>query len=190
MEELSLHILDIIQNSLQAGATRISLAIIEDSNNDSILFSIRDNGAGMSLQMCKEVFNPFITTRKNRNVGLGLPLLSMQAKLCDGDVEIRSEPGIGTIVRYYSRRSHIDRAPLGDLAGTLSCIISLNEDIRLHFAHRVNNKRLVFSTQSLKHYLGDGIRLADPRVNRFIYNFLSEQINKLYQREESEHEAE
>ncbi|HDK16815.1 MAG TPA: ATP-binding protein, partial [Nitrospirae bacterium] len=80
MEDLSLHILDIAENSITAGASRIRIKIIEDIKANLLLIEISDNGKGMDREMFEHACDPFYTTRTTRRVGLGLPLLAQAAR--------------------------------------------------------------------------------------------------------------
>lgn len=136
MRELSLHILDILQNSVEAGATLVELSIVEDLTADRLTIAVRDNGRGITPDKLPHVFDPFYTSRKTRHVGLGLPLLRAAAERCGGDATIRSQVGVGTVLTVIFQLSHIDRAPLGDMTGTLLSFI-LGGACDLRYVHRV-----------------------------------------------------
>jgi len=112
MQDLSLHILDIIENSINAGAKRVEIMINEDLEKDILSIEIKDNGEGIDRETLEKVLDPFYTTRTTRRVGLGLSLLSQSAKEAEGDISIKSEKGVGTAVHAYFKHSHIDRRPL------------------------------------------------------------------------------
>jgi len=100
--------LDIVQNSIEAGASRISVLIEEDLKKDSMTIEVEDNGRGMSDERVKQAMDPFYKTRKTRHVGLGLPLLVAAARHCGGNLVIESKPASGTTVKATFRHSHID----------------------------------------------------------------------------------
>ena len=127
MKELSLHILDIAQNSINALANIIRITVKEDTSRDELIILVEDNGQGMDKETINKVKDPFFTSRNTRKVGLGIPLLQAAAKRCGGDLKIQSEPGKGTRVTAYFIDSHIDRAPLGNLCDTLLSLIVCNE---------------------------------------------------------------
>ncbi|MDP3045975.1 MAG: ATP-binding protein, partial [Chloroflexota bacterium] len=76
MRELALHILDILQNTVEAGASRVSLIINEDPKDDRLTITVRDDGRGMDNETVLRTVDPFFTTRQTRHVGLGLPLFA------------------------------------------------------------------------------------------------------------------
>jgi anti-sigma regulatory factor (Ser/Thr protein kinase) len=140
MEDLSLHILDIVENSVAAAADRIEILLVEDTRNDRLSLEIRDNGRGMDEETRNQALDPFYTTRTTRRVGLGLPLLSQAAREAGGTFELESEPGRGTLVKAVFQLSHPDRKPLGDLAATLETILSGRPDLDLHFEYKKDAK--------------------------------------------------
>ncbi len=75
MQELSLNILDVAQNSVRAGATLTEITVDEQPADDRLTISLRDNGCGMAPEQVRQVTDPFFTTRTTRSVGLGVPLL-------------------------------------------------------------------------------------------------------------------
>ena len=131
MRELTLHLLDLAQNSLTAGATHLWLAIRLDEPRDLLSMEIRDNGRGMAPEMLAQVTDPFVTSRTTRHVGLGLPLLKAAVERCEGSFTIASDQGRGTTVRTVFRLSHVDRMPLGDLTGTIVSLIACNPELNL-----------------------------------------------------------
>jgi hypothetical protein len=140
MEDLSLHILDVVENSIAASATRIKIRIVEDTRQDLLSVEISDNGAGMDAETRKKAIDPFYTTRTTRRVGLGLPLLAQAAREGGGHFELDSEPGRGTTVKATFQRSHPDRKPLGDIAGTLKTILSGRPELDLQFEYTRDSK--------------------------------------------------
>jgi len=134
-----MHILDVAQNSLDAGATRIEIVIVEDLPSDKLTIRITDNGRGMSQDIVAKVLDPFYTTRTTRRVGLGLPLFAAAAQDCDGDLKIESTEGQGTTVVATFQHSHIDRAPLGDMKSTLMSIIMSEHPCDLHYVHQLHS---------------------------------------------------
>ena len=151
MEDLSLHILDILENSLTASASRIEIAIAEDTVNDLMTLEIRDNGKGMDAEARSKALDPFFTTRTTRRVGLGLPLLAQAARQSGGTFELLSEPGRGTTVRAAFQLSHPDLKPLGDIAETLRTILVSQPGLDLRFIYTRDSK-LVASLGNGRHH--------------------------------------
>ncbi len=118
MREIALHLLDLAENSVSAGAQNVCINIIEDVRADRLDASITDDGRGMDAETVRKVTDPFYTSRTTRNVGLGIPLLKEAAEESNGGLTISSEPGKGTTVEINFQLSHIDRMPLGNLRDT------------------------------------------------------------------------
>lgn len=167
MKELSLHILDIAENSIGAKATRITISVLEDLVNDRLRISILDNGRGISEEMLPKVLDPFITSRTTRKVGLGIPLLKAASEMCDGFLTLQSQLGIGTTLTVEFKRSHIDRMPMGDLTGSILQLVVGYPHINWVFNYIVNDKKFVFDDALIKKELS-GISLTEPVVLAFI----------------------
>jgi len=150
MEELSLHILDIVENSINAGADRITVKIIIDRIMDLFKIEIVDNGKGMDATTVKQVIDPFFTTKPERKTGLGLPLLAQAAESCGGKVIVNSQLEIGTTVTATFRYAHIDRQPLGNIDETLLALIISHPEI--HFIYQYENrvKNIYLDTEEMK----------------------------------------
>jgi signal transduction histidine kinase len=140
MEDLALHILDIAQNSIEAGATAIEIELLENPSTDQLILEVRDNGRGMEPEMLAKATDPFYTTRTTRRVGMGLALLSEAARAAGGRVEIDSKPGIGSRVRAVFQYHHIDRAPVGDIETTLMVLLAGHPDLDIRFKHCVGSE--------------------------------------------------
>lgn len=179
MREISLHILDLVQNSIEAGATEVKLEIIEDLTKDSMIIRVSDNGRGMNKQLRQLVIDPFITTRTTRRIGLGLPLMDMSTKRCGGYLNIDSTPGEGTVIEAMYQHSHFDRPPMGNLVETIKSILVANSALQFFYYHTVNNKTLTVSSQEISDIL-DGVPLTQPDVLIWLHGYLSDNIANLY----------
>ena len=168
-----MHILDVAQNALEAGATRIEISIEEDLKADRLIIRVADNGHGMSGEFLEKVLDPFVTTRTTRQVGLGLPLLAAAARWCNGYFDIRSKEGEGTVVTATFQHSHIDRAPLGDIESTLLSIIFAAPEVDLRYSHRVDGKAFEFDTVEIRRQLED-VPLSHPKVRKWLAEFIAE----------------
>ncbi len=150
MEDLSLHILDVAENSIIAGAKNIEILINEDIKKDLLTIEIIDDGSGMDKEMTEKITDPFVTNRTTRRVGLGIPLLKDAAEMANGDLEIISEQGLGTKVKATFQYSHIDRKPLGDIKETLISLIIGNLEVDFKFVNKNNGHTFEFDTKKMK----------------------------------------
>jgi hypothetical protein len=172
--DLSQHILDIAENGVKAGATLLYLTIEEDFTADTLRVVVQDNGSGMDATTLAKVEDPWFTTRTTRNVGLGIPFFKQAAEMCAGSFAITSEPGVGTITEATFQHSHIDRPPLGDLAGTLLCMIVGFSGVDVLYQHRVDDRTFSLDTREIRAILGDDIPFSDPEVLAFLGESLQE----------------
>ena len=163
MRELSLHILDIVENGITAGADCIHIDLVESLAEDRLTIKIRDNGRGISAEKLAKLKDPFVTSRTTRRVGLGLPLLAAAAERCDGKIEVRAGSSGGTEVIATFQHSHIDRAPIGDMASTMATLMMGNPRIEFIYRHVINDDDFILDTRELKKDLGIQT-LDDPMV--------------------------
>ncbi len=133
MEDISLHILDIAENSIRAKAKNINIILIEDKKNDLMTLTIEDDGTGIDDKTKEYALNPIFTTKKDKRVGFGLAFLSHSAEEAGGALKIESEQGRGTKIIATFRLGHIDRKPLGNLNETMTCLKVTHADINLKF---------------------------------------------------------
>ncbi len=178
MKELSLHLLDIAQNSFTAQATKVAITLRESEEEDVIEITVVDNGCGMSQEFLQQVTDPFTTTRTTRKVGLGLPLFKLAAEMSEGSFSIASEVGQGTEVSTTFKRSHLDCPPLGDLAGTIITLLQGNPDIDLLYTHITDKGEFILDTNQIRLIMED-VAINDPMVLEWIKQFLEENIAAL-----------
>lgn len=180
MKEIALHVLDIVENSVTAGATRVDITVCEDSSDDTLTIVVQDNGKGMDQDLLERVSDPFVTTRTTRKVGLGIPLLKAAAEACNGYLRIESTLGKGTRLEARFQRSHIDRMPLGDLAGTLLTLLIAFPQVRWVFRHVVDGREFCFDSEPILKEL-DGVPLTEPIILSFVKQLLHEGIARVQQ---------
>ncbi|CAB1059894.1 hypothetical protein D1BOALGB6SA_4659 [Olavius sp. associated proteobacterium Delta 1] len=178
MRELSLHILDIAENGITAGADCIQILINEARSEDLLTIAIEDNGRGMPAEKLQKPTDPFITSRTTRRVGLGLSLLAAAADRCEGNLEIKTEPGRGTRVEATFRYNHIDRAPVGDMAATITTLIMGNPQVDFVYSHIVDTEDFVLDTRDLKEGTQDQ-SLTDPVLIFHLTQSIRNSLNEL-----------
>ncbi len=145
-----MHILDIVENSIDAKAANIKIRVNEDIEENLLTVEIEDDGRGMDEAMLKKALDPFFTTRTTRKVGLGLPLLAQSARESEGNLEIKSKAGKGTTVKATFRYDHPDRRPLGDMKSTLMTLIMSHPEIEFVYEHKKGQEVLRLDTRDIK----------------------------------------
>jgi anti-sigma regulatory factor (Ser/Thr protein kinase) len=178
LTEIALHILDIVQNSIVAGAKNILIEINEDKANDIMEISVIDNGKGIASDKIERVLDPFYTSRTTRKVGLGLSLFKQSVEQAEGSFYIDSELGKGTKVRAIYKLSHLDRPPLGDIAGVVSLMVSANPNLDFVFKNINGPNNYIFNTTEVKQTLGE-ISVSNPEVQKFMKEMIEENINNI-----------
>jgi len=166
MQELSLHILDMVENSLRAKAKFIEIKVKE--TDDKLVIEVKDDGEGMEGKMLRRASDPFVTTKSARKVGLGLSLLKESALNCEGDFKIHSRKGNGTCVKVSFKRGHIDRPPMGDLKSTILGLIVTHPDRNFLFCYKKNGREFVLDTREIKKILGPEIKINHPELISYL----------------------
>lgn len=178
MKEISLNILDIAENSVKAGASLTEIYVKEDV--DTITLTIKDNGSGMTEEVLKGVTDPFYTTRTTRKVGLGLPLLKLEAEQTGGSLSISSKhiadfpENHGTTVEAVFYKNHIDCTPLGDVVASITTLIQGHPDRDFLFEHTKGERVASLDTRELREVLED-VPLDSYEVIKWIEEFVNEQ---------------
>jgi hypothetical protein len=178
MKDLSLHILDIVQNSIRAKATLIGIEIDEYPNENQLIITISDDGTGMDPEQLKRAIEPFYTSRTTRKVGLGLSLFKQNAEMTDGSFSIESELGKGTKVTAIFGMSHLDRPIMGDLVGTLLLLICSSDEINYVFKHKTPSGEFEIDTREIRQTL-ENVPISNPDVRLFLKEMLQENLEQI-----------
>jgi anti-sigma regulatory factor (Ser/Thr protein kinase) len=173
MREIALHLLDLAENSVAAGARNVTLSVSEDLKTAVLKVVIDDDGRGMDAETVRRVTDPFYTSRTTRNVGLGIPLFKEAAEMAGGGMEIRSQPGVGTCVEVHFLHSHIDRMPLGRLEDTFLTLLSMHAGVHWIFRYAVQPaqgeaRAFEFDDAPVKETLGNDVPLTHPDVLAYL----------------------
>jgi anti-sigma regulatory factor (Ser/Thr protein kinase) len=161
MEDLSLHILDIAENSLAAGARNIHIAITEDVVADVLQVEVTDDGVGMRPAELKRADDPFFTTKPDHKTGLGLSLLKQAVHESNGSLEVVSSPNRGTTVTASFQASHPNCKPVGNMADTIIALVASSEEVNVVFIHTREGRKLVFDTKEIREEMaGDSLQSA------------------------------
>ncbi len=177
--EISLNILDVVQNSVKAGAKLTTLECLVDTKADTLTVIIDDDGCGMTKEQVEAVTDPFFTTRTTRKVGLGVPFFKMAAESTGGSFDIASEKGVGTKVTCIFVLSSIDRMPLGDMVTTVHMLVTQSGDMDLVYHYRVDDNEFTLDTREFKEILGTDVSFSEPEVSAYIKDFLKENTDEV-----------
>lgn len=180
LEDLSAHVLDIAENSVMAGAENIEINIRESVADDILIFSVKDDGSGMSEDFVAEVADPFTTTRTTRRVGMGIPFLKQSAELCGGGLVINSKLGAGTTIEARFEYSSVDRPPLGDIPATMMTLIMGSPDVHWLYRHTTDKGGFLLDSDEIIEALdGDREMLRSPEIGLWLRDFIKEGLDAI-----------
>jgi len=129
MHDLSLYLLDILENSVRAGATVIATGIAADRAQDELSISVEDDGPGLPVEP-EQALDPFFTTKANKKTGLGLALFRQAAEAAGGGLSVGRSTALGGVaVHAWMRLGDVDRPPLGDVAASIATMVVTNPEI-------------------------------------------------------------
>jgi anti-sigma regulatory factor (Ser/Thr protein kinase) len=177
MRDLSLHILDIAENSIEAGASEVSIEMTEDRASDKFTLRVRDNGKGMDEDLIRKIEDPFFSMKPGKSWGLGVPLLAQAARQCEGGFAIVSEKGKGTEVVAEFKASNIDMKPLGDVASTVVTLVAGHPEVDYSLLCERDGERYEFGTAGIKDAL-DGVPINVPEVLKLIRDDINDGIRR------------
>jgi len=178
VKEISLHILDVVENGIAAGADLITLIVDEAVDRNVLSITISDNGKGLSPELQAKVTDPFFTSRTTRRVGMGLSLLKAAAERCGGRFSFTSEEGNGSEVFCSFLYHHIDRAPLGDMPMTMEVLMAGYPEVDFLYCHLYNGREFEFDTREIRQEL-EGVPLSEPAVLRHLKAGIEEELEKI-----------
>lgn len=178
MKELSYHVLDIANNSVRGKASEILVELNEDKQNNLLSILIKDNGIGIPDSILETIKDPFTTSRTMRRVGLGIPFLNDTCITCGGDLVIHSTVGEGTSVFATMELDNIDRPPIGNIASTMTTLISSEQEINVIYRHTINGEQFDISTQEIKEVLGD-VPLNRIEVIMWLKEYILENMKEI-----------
>ncbi|MBE5778637.1 MAG: sensor histidine kinase [Clostridiales bacterium] len=178
MRDLSMHVLDIVQNSIKANATLITVSFTRDEN-DIFTFTVEDDGCGMSPEFLAKVTDPFTTTRTTRKVGLGIPMLKQSSEMAGGTFSLQSELGKGTIISASFDLKNIDCIPMGEMCDSLLTLVILNPD-RPEFVFKASSPTMeaFFDTRMVREAVG-GISLNESDISAWMKESIDEEFKPI-----------
>jgi hypothetical protein len=129
MHDLSLYLLDILENSVRAGATVVATSIAVDRAGDELSIVVEDDGPGLPVEP-EQALDPFFTTKADKKTGLGLSLFRQAAEGAGGGLTVRRSDELGgTCVIARMSLADVDRPPLGDVAASIATMVVTNPEI-------------------------------------------------------------
>jgi len=156
MYELSLFVLDLVQNSITADAEIIKIWLFEFESDNFVTVTVADNGKGMSGEVIERAVDPFMTskTERKKKIGLGLPFFKQLIESCEGKFRIKSKIGIGTVVTGSFPYSNVDQPPIGNLEETILNLVIANPGIDFRYTRKNDKTEKIFDTRPVRKMLG------------------------------------
>jgi hypothetical protein len=172
-------LLDLAENSVEAGAARVE--VLWEETDAWVRLKVQDDGRGMTRDQLARATDPFYTDgtkHVDRKIGLGLAFLTQTADATGGSCTVRSEPGSGTVVEIALPAGHVDLPPGGDPVETVGLLLCLAD------AEIVVERRSVLggyrvSKRELESVLDD-LDTVEGRL--LLRQFLQSQEDELWQR--------
>lgn len=175
LAQLTDHIMDIAMNSVRAGSRSICISVIVEKGRNALTITISDDGKGMTKDVARAAEDPFFSTKKERKVGLGIPLLKGATEMCDGEFSLESEQGKGTTIRAAFALDHPDLPPMGDMKEAMLLLCVSNPEVRFVFRYRPNGEEFMLDTNEIREVL-DGVPINHPEVVGFLKRYLNERL--------------
>ena len=102
-------VMNVLVNAAHAiGTKRGTITIKTESRGDNVMLEISDNGSGISKENMSRIFDPFFTTKPvGQGTGLGLSLSYGIIQKHNGQIDVESEPGKGTLFRIVLPVKHV-----------------------------------------------------------------------------------
>lgn len=182
MKTLSLHLFEIVSNSVFYGANNIEI-IVKDSKKDNIYsFEVKDDGCGIKKENLEKVTDAFFTTRSTRKVGLGLALTKMKAEQCGGKLEIESTYGKGAKVQFWFSHNHIDRPPLGEIEEVIVMCATMKDNINLKYKHTTDKGEYIFDTKEIRNTL-DEVPINNTKIIQALNEMIKTNLDEIFTNE-------
>jgi len=172
-----LHILDLVENAIRAGASVVRVSILQIPSRDILEVSVEDNGKGIGVPHSVAT-DPFYTTNTGKKTGLGLSLFKGGIERSGGNIALATSTLGGLIVRATMPIGHVDRSPIGDLAGTLSSVVCTNPGLELICRLRVDRREIEVARSRVGKERGLEIENSIA-VARAYYEEIRKGMNKL-----------
>jgi hypothetical protein len=179
MDNLATYLFDLTQNCIAAHAKTVICTIIE--YRDQLDITLSDDGCGMDENVLKQAVSPFYTSRKTRNVGLGLPFIKWLCEQTEGSFEILSELNKGTTLHFTLKHHHIDMPPLGDLGEMIVLITQIKSLDQYVFTYRKNENTFTFDLKEYKELLKETLYQFD--VMEYLKGYIVQEISIVREKE-------
>ncbi len=106
-ETMRMAIFIIMRNAVESSPEGGAVTVMTSEEDDKVMLSVADSGAGIPKRMQERLFDPFYSARMER-YGIGWPLVKQIVYEHMGTVEIESEKGAGSLFTVIFPKRWID----------------------------------------------------------------------------------
>ena len=176
LNEISLNIFDIVQNSIKANASLVHIYVNISTFDNLLTVTVKDNGSGFDVRAYENTKNK----GKNKHGGYGISLFKESAEKTGGRFKISSSIGYGTEVTSTYILNSPCRAPLGDINATIETLIFCCANVDFVYTYEVDGKSFTLNTKKIKEIIGN-IPINNTEVSDFVKAYLKENTDDLNQ---------
>lgn len=176
LDELSLNVLDVAQNSIRAKASLIEIAVLISTYENSLIITVKDNGSGFDVKEYTEKLKKGEFPKEKG--GLGLLLFKKSAEKTGGAFDIDSKVGAGTSVKASYILDSPNRTPLGNICETIRTLIVCCKSLRIVYTYTVDKQSFTLDTAQIKEIMGE-IPLDSPEIMGFIEEYLTQNTDNI-----------
>lgn len=174
------YIVDLTQNSVEAGSEVIIVDLIEGEGRVKVY--IADTGKGMDAETLARVKDPFFTDgvkHEKRKVGLGISFLAQFMAQVGGQWDISSEKGVGTSLFFEYDAKNPDAPPIGNLPSAVVSCMSLPGAFDMKFTHQLGEESYEILRSEVIETVGD---LNDAETLITLREFVKMSEDELHQK--------
>lgn len=148
MQNLCDCVLELVKNSIEANSTLIKISVFQKDARRLVL-QVEDNGCGMDSELCELCQSPFYST-KDKEIGMGLPLVKELALRTGGDFAVECNPTKGITVSVLFKPYDINMLPIGDIYRTTLNLIKAYNNIDFVLYQKTGNKNITIDSRYTK----------------------------------------
>jgi len=94
-DELKQVLINLFKNAEEAIKKKGEIYVKAYKDKDNVILEFGDTGPGIPEDLKKRIFSPFVTTKGDKNSGLGLSVCYGLLKACGGDIVLADRDGFG-----------------------------------------------------------------------------------------------
>ncbi len=176
LNEISLNVLDIVQNSVKANASLVHIFVNISTLDNLLTVIVKDNGSGFDVKAYEDSKDK----NKNKHNGYGIPLFKESAEKTGGWFKISSAVGQGTEITSAYILNNPCRIPLGDINSTVQSLVFCCTDVDFVYTYSVDEKSFTLNTKDIKESIGN-VPINNSEVYNFVKAYLKENTDNLNQ---------